>query len=205
MHSPPYIFFHGPKGYWWEDGTDPALKKLPTLNDAPHDLLPSLAINVSQPDALVAWLETNNAALITDLTVHVDATASAPSPQRWCVLFDKLRREATNLQNLSVYWDADGLIHMGLGKSVVFIRGLAQLKVQRSVEIGGFYATQWPRYLEAKMGLKPVDKNIVPGGAWEGLLRDYQRGTEHRNPWIDSKDGTWDTPHSVDLFGCARS
>ena len=138
MYSPPYIFFHSQKGYWWEQGTDPTLQKLPTLNNAPHDRLPSLAINVSQPDALMTWLEINNAALISDLTIFLDATDVAPSPQRWCVLFNKLQQEATNIQNLSVYWDAECPIHIGLGKSVVFVRGLALLKVKRSVDIGGF-------------------------------------------------------------------
>ena len=160
MYSPPYIFFHSPKGYRWEEGTDPGLQKLSTLNDAPHNLLPSLAINVSQPDALMTWLEINNAALISDLTISLDA-AYVASPQRWCVLFDKLRQEATNIQNLSVYWDAEGPIHIGLGKSVVFVRGLALLKIKRSVEIGGFYAKHWPRYLEENMGLKPVNKHKI--------------------------------------------
>jgi len=194
MYSPPYIFFHSRKGYYWEPGTNPALQALPTLNDAPHDLLPSLDINVSQPDALMTWLETNNACIISGLTVHVDATDA--SPQRWCVLFDKLQREATKIQNLSVYWDAEGPIHIGLGKSVVFIRGLAQLKVNGSVKIGGFYAKHWPRYLEEKMGLKPVDKNIAKS-SWEESLRKYQRETERRNPWIDTTDGVYDIPRPV--------
>jgi len=204
MYSPPYLFFHSRKGYWWAQGTDPALQKLPTLNDTPHDLLPSLTINVSQPDALMTWLEINNGALISDLTIFLDATDVAPSPQRWCVLFHKLQREATNIQNLSVYWDAEGPIHIGLGKSVVFVRGLALLKVKRSVDIGGFYAKHWPRYLEENMGLKPVNKDCVPGSSWERSLRNYQRGTERLNPWIDTKDGIWDIPGSV-LFRSARS
>lgn len=80
MYSPPHIFFHRQKGYWWANGTDPTLQKLPTLNHAPHGRFPSLAVNVSQPDALMTWLEINNAALITDLTIFLDATAAAPSP-----------------------------------------------------------------------------------------------------------------------------
>ena len=60
-----------------------------------------------------------------------------------------------------------------MGKSVVFVRGLALLKVKRSVDIGGFYAKRWPRYLEEKIGLKPVNKDDVPGSLWEGLLRNY--------------------------------
>jgi hypothetical protein len=201
MYSPPYISFHTPKGYRWREGTDPALQKLSTLNDAPNDLLQSLAINVSQPDALMAWLETNNAAVISDLTVFVDALSDAPSPQRWCLLFDKLQREATKIQNLSVYWDEEGPIHIGLGKSVVFIRGLAQLKVERSLEIGGSYSMQWPGYLEEKMALKPVDKNIFPGSPWVGILKKYQRGTESRDPRVDTEDGEWDVPMRMDFTG----
>ena len=41
------------------------------------------------------------------------------------------------------------------------------------------------------MGLKPVDKQRVPGSSWEWSLRDYQEGTERLNPWIDTKDGSW--------------
>jgi len=200
MYSPPYIFFHSSIGYRWADGTDPALQKLHSLNDAPNDLLPSLTINVSQPDALMTWLRTNNAARISSLSIFLNATSLSPSPQQWCRLFDKLQREATDVQHLSVYWDADGPwgtrppwniedpLHFGLGQSVVFIRGLAQLKVKKSVEIGGFYAKHWPRYLEEKMGLKPVNKQQAPGSFWEWSLRDYQEGTERLNPWIDTKD-----------------
>ncbi|KAF2679037.1 hypothetical protein K458DRAFT_422479 [Lentithecium fluviatile CBS 122367] len=205
MYSPPYIFFHSQKGYYWKEGTNPALQKLSTLNDAPDDLLQSVAINVSQPDALMTWLETNNAAVISELTVFVDATDAAPSPQRWCLLFDKLQREATNIQNLSVYWDAEGPIHIGLGKSVVFIRGLAQLKVERSLEIGGFYAMHWPRYLEEKMALKPDDKNIFPGSPWVCMLKKYQRGTESRNPWVNTEDGWWDVPRRMDFTDLLKS
>jgi hypothetical protein len=84
-----------------------------------------------------------------------------------------------------------GPITSGLGQSVVFIRGLAQLKIKKSVEIGGLYAKHWPKYLEEKIGLKPVDKQKVPGSSWEWSLRDYQKGTERLNPWIDTKDGSW--------------
>jgi hypothetical protein len=82
----------------------------------------------------------------------------------------------------------DDPLHFGLGRSVVFIRGLAQLKVKKSVEIGGFYARHSPRYLEEKMGLKPVDKQNIPGSSWVWSLRDYQNGTERFNPWINTKD-----------------
>ncbi|MCJ1471156.1 hypothetical protein MMC07_009804 [Pseudocyphellaria aurata] len=182
MYSPSYIFFHSCTGFNWNDGVDPILQKLQSLNDAPNDLLPSLTINVSQPGALMTWLRTNNAALITNLSIFVDPV-----------------HDATNLQALTVYWDAEGpwgtpkpwslgdiVMHLGLGRSVVFIRGLAQLKVKESVEMGGFYAKHWLKYLEEKVGLKPVED--ISTGYWERALRDYQHYTERLNPWVDTED-----------------
>lgn len=200
MYSSPYIFFHDGKGHRWAKGTDPALQKLDTLNDASKELLPSLIVNVSEPDSLMTWLGTNSAALISDLFIFVRATSFAPSPQRWCLLFDKLQREATNIQHLSVYWDAEGPwgtkppwnlddpLHFGLGQSVVFVRGLALLKVKRSVEISGLYAVHWPTYLEEKIGLMPVNKQNLPGTPRNRSLRDYQKGTERLNPWTNGED-----------------
>ena len=192
MYSPPYIFFHSYKGFRWNDAVDPTLLKLKSLNDAPNELLPSLTINVSRPGTLMDWLSTNNAALITNLFIFVDAVISvASSPQQWCRLFDKLQQDATNLQTLTVYWDTEGL-NVRLGKSLVFVRKLAQLKVKESVEIGGFYAKYWPRYLEEKICLKPIEK--VSKGYLERLLRDYQGFTERLNPWVDTEDGTSTDP-----------
>jgi hypothetical protein len=182
MYSPPYIFFHG-RNHYWDKGTDPALHKLSSLNDAPPDLLPSLGINVSEPATLVTWLNTNSAALITDITIFIDATDR--SPQRWYLLLSKLQEEATNIQSLAVYWDAEGM-HTGLGTSVAFVRRLAQLKVMRSVNIGGFYAKCWPEYLEENLGLKPVNTQSSP--IWDQLRRNYQRGAERLNPWVDSEE-----------------
>lgn len=195
MCSPPYIFFHSRV----EEGTNPALHNLHTLNDAPNDILPSLTINVSQPKALLTWLGIKSATLITNLPNLLDATSRPSGTPLWCQLFDKLQREATNIQHLRIYWDAEGPwgtgppwrlegpLHFGLGRSVVFLRGLVQLKVKKGVEIGGFYAEHSPRYLE-KMGWKPFDKQNIPVSFWERLSRDYQSGTSRFNPWTNTKD-----------------
>ena len=63
----------------------------------------ALSIDVFKPDALLAWLEINNASYITALDVHLDVYNKAPSAARWSRLFEKLRREATNLQHLPIY------------------------------------------------------------------------------------------------------
>src|SRR5271170_7614577 len=68
----PYIFFHSPSGHWWEEGTDPILLNCRSINEeAVQHLLSSLSVNVSKPDALLAWLETNDASYITALHVHL--------------------------------------------------------------------------------------------------------------------------------------
>lgn len=84
-------------------------------------LLSSLSVIVSEPEALLAWLETNGASHIAALHVHLDAYQKAPPAARWSRLFEKRGREATNLQHLSVYWDHEGCLHRGLGKHVFFL------------------------------------------------------------------------------------
>ena len=179
----PYIFFHSPSGHWWEEGTDPILLNCRSINEeAVQHLLSSLSVNVSKPDALLAWLETNDASYITALHVHLDAYDKAPSAARWSRLFEKLRREATNLQHLSVYWDHEGYLHRGLGKDISFVQALVQLKVTKTISIGGFYAQRWPEYLEEKMGLKPSNDQNIPGSTWSRMLKNYQKGTEGIRP-----------------------
>ena len=152
------------------------------MNNAPHDLLPSLSINVSKPDTLLAWLDTNNAALISDLTIFVEPVDTRPQP--WCALFRKLQNEATGVENLDIYWDAEwggGLLSwLGLGKSLEFVREVAKLKVRNPVVIRGFYGRNWPGYLEQNMGLRPVEDFSSNGK--KRSLRIYQKGTEHLNP-----------------------
>lgn len=80
------------------------------------------------------------------------------------------------------------------------MRGLALLDVNKSVDIGGFYARCWPRYLEDKMGLKVVNKDNAAGSEWERMLRKYQRGTERLDPWGDAEDGWWDVPRGFLSF-----
>src|SRR5271156_1111070 len=79
--------------------------------EAVQHFLSSLSVNFSKPDALLVWLETNDASYLTALHVHLDAYDKAPSAAHWSRLFEQVGREATNLQHLSVYWDHDGYLH----------------------------------------------------------------------------------------------
>lgn len=180
-------------GHSFRNGTDPRLRSLKTLNDAPKDLLPSLTLNISEPDPLLSWLENKDASLITDhflfpLPFHLHTA------RRWCRLFDRLSRDATNIQILSIYYDAEGPwgttppwdmedpLNYGMGQSVEFIRGVARLKVHKSVEIDGWYAVHRPAYLEERIGLKPVVKEYPYWSYDARALRDYQDGTDRLNP-----------------------
>ncbi|KAF7513634.1 hypothetical protein GJ744_008928 [Endocarpon pusillum] len=179
MVSAPYIFFHSGR-HWWKDDTDPILVNCKTINEEiARPLLTSLSVNVSRPDTLLSWLGNNDAAYITYILVFVDAYLfDHPPPTRWSELFEKLGREATNLQHLVVYWDYDPPIHTGLGTDLGFVQALTQLKVKRSITLEGFYAKPWPEYLERKMGLRPLEGE----SSRNGLLRQYQRGTKRLTP-----------------------
>jgi len=188
MAHPPYIFIHWLHGHRWHERTDPILLNCSSINEeAAQPLLTSLTVNVSEPLGLLNWLKSNNPKYITGLDVFVDAYVkfdlmSGMAEKNynqlltsWQRLFDKLAREATNLQHLKVYWDWENFIHPGLGKDLCFVRALAQLKVQQSIKIDGFYAQPWPEYLERKMGLRPSVPAEDPLAAER---RRYQNGTQ---------------------------
>jgi hypothetical protein len=112
--------------------------------------------------------------------------ANKSDAQVWFPLLDKLAREATNIQTLCIYWDAEGWTMTGLGRSVPFVQKVAQLEVQKSVEICGFYAPAWPAFLEERMGLRPLDRQDSEG--WRGEKRKYQRFCEGLDPWAGADD-----------------
>jgi len=107
-------------------------------------------VNVSQPDALLTWLDKNDPSHIIDLHVIVEAYCKAHPTTRWGQLFEKLGREAINLQHLFVLLDAEGPTHRGLGNDLCFSRALVQLKVKRITTINGCYAKDLPEYIGAE-------------------------------------------------------
>ena len=71
--------------------------------------------------------------------------------------------------------------HYGAGRDLNFVRALGRMKVSQKMEINGCFATEWPRYLEGKLGMPVWD---LRGHSQEILrwLREYQRGTESLIP-----------------------
>ncbi|KFY38801.1 hypothetical protein V494_04195 [Pseudogymnoascus sp. VKM F-4513 (FW-928)] len=100
----------------------------------------------------------------------------------WCKLLKKLADEATGLEYVYVNLDAaEDCGHYGAGKDLNFVRALGRMKVSRKMEIDGYFATEWPRYLERKLGM-PVWDTQGHSQSYLRWLRDYQRGTESLIP-----------------------
>jgi hypothetical protein len=96
----------------------------------------------------------------------------------WCELLNKLADEASGLGYVYVYMDAEvEFWHYGAGKDLNFVRALGRMKVSRRLEIDGYFATEWPRYLERKLGM-PVWDTQGHSQNYLVWLREYQRGTE---------------------------
>ena len=95
-----------------------------------------------------------------------------PSGPLWCKVFDELAVGATGLQSLFVYWDAEGFIHHGGGADVDVVRALGRIKGLQRMEIRGFYAKEWPKYLEEKMGIKVLEDS---DSQMRRYLKNFQR------------------------------
>jgi hypothetical protein len=80
------------------------------------------------------------------------APASGP---KWCELFDTLANKAIGLREIYIYWDAEPTCwHFGGGFDVDVVRALARIQGLQKLEIAGFFAKEWPAYLEGKLGMK---------------------------------------------------
>jgi hypothetical protein len=86
---------------------------------------------------------------------HPDLYDRPPSGPKWCELFDKLASEAIGLRDIYIRWDAASEFwHFGGGFDVDVVRALARIKSLHKLEIGGYFAKEWPAYLEEKIGMK---------------------------------------------------
>lgn len=135
-------------------------------------------IVVSSPSHLYSWLQNNDATGLSMLSVSssaldVDDNALPNKPfslghdtrtSEWQRLFELLATDcvAPNLKRLKVYWDCEGC-YRGLGKSVDFIRALGKLRPREHVTVAGFYALNWPAYLEREMCVPVIVEKRASG------------------------------------------
>lgn len=93
----------------------------------------------------------------------------------WCELINLLAREAKGLRRLSVNFqavlDVDAL---GAGRDLEFVKALGRVRQVEEMEIRGFYAVGWRRYLEG------CGRRVYVAEREEDVeeLRRYQVGTE---------------------------
>jgi hypothetical protein len=100
----------------------------------------------------------------------------------WCKLLNRLAADATDLERVYVYLDAEvSMGHYGAGKDLNFVRALGRMKVSEKMEITGYFAVEWPRYLERKLGM-PVWNEQSQSQDELRWLREYQQGTQNLIP-----------------------
>ncbi|MDI1486143.1 MAG: hypothetical protein OHK93_004333 [Ramalina farinacea] len=145
---------------------------------------------IAEPERILHWFHQMGPANLAQLRrirvfVHaVYATKDVPfldikrDGPAWYELLDCLARRATGLRHVFMYWDAaEDCNHMGAGKDVRFVRELARIQGLERMEIAGFYAMGWPRYLAEKMGVAIQQEGDCTAYSLQRLRR-FQRGTE---------------------------
>lgn len=142
-------------------------------------------IIVSNPSHLYSWLQSNDATGLSTLSVFSsaldvddDALSNTPfssshdtKPSEWQRLFELLATDgvAPNLKRLKIYWDCEGC-YRGLGKSLDFIQALGKVRPKKHVTVAGFYAMNWPAYLNREMCMPVIVEKRVSG--LEGFQSD---------------------------------
>lgn len=148
---------------------------------------------VSEPERIFRWftqIGRLNIKHLRKVRIFVEAVYStkeipflstASESLSWYKLLDQLAREATGLRHLHIYWDADPTCgHYGAGKDLRFVRELAKIHGLKSMDVAGYYAIHWPRYLTEKMGILVQEKDRSQ--PYLQYLRKYQQGTEKLVP-----------------------
>lgn len=170
----------------WEDKNS---RKRPPGPNKPFDIkqvfldkgrseISEFDIIVSSPSHLYPWLQSNDATELSMLSIFssaldVDDDALPNKPlssshdtktSEWQRLFELLASDgvAPNLKRLKIYWDCGGC-YRGLGKSVDFIRALGKLRPREHVIVAGFYALNWPAYLEREMCVPVIAEKRASG------------------------------------------
>ena len=150
---------------------------------------------IDDPSGALRWLEQigrDNVTHLAKLRIfvcavyhlgpHLDICGRPPSGPKWCEFFDKLAREATGLRDIYIYWDAEPTCwHFGGGFDVDVVRALARIKGLHRMQIDGFFAKEWPAYLEEKVGMKVWERQGQKEWYLKELLK-FQRYVKDLSP-----------------------
>lgn len=171
---------------------------------------------ISEPEQmfrLIVKIGPVNLKLVKTLDIWVPWMAEL-SP--WLQLLDTLSEEASGMRHIAIRWDVHfefrwglerGAKERGLGDNLDFVRALGKIQGLEKLVIGGYYAKNWPAYLEERIDVQVQaicghcseegeliegDLNYERLGAEELIheankeellrFREYQQGTEDLTP-----------------------
>jgi len=129
----------------------------------------------------------------------------------WLRLLHILAEEASGLRSIKLKWCAGFMenprkferrvLERGLGDQLDFVRALGKIQGLETLVIDGYYAKNWPAYLEERMGVRVqtidqwLDEMRLRGDLEDHIqyicdvneqylqdLREYQQGTEELIP-----------------------
>lgn len=148
---------------------------------------------VSEPKRILQWfvgIGQLNIKHLASIRIFVSAVyykedipifGIASNSRFWYKLLDQLAREATGLRYVFIFWDSEATCgHYGAGKDLRFVRELAKIRGLRSMDMAGYYALHWPRYLTEKLGIQVREEDYTE--PFVQYLRRYQRGTGNLVP-----------------------
>ena len=178
------------KSSWKKHSLAPSI--LRTCKQIHDEALPILysknTFLISDPELVLRWLISIgrlNIKLLRNIRIWVDPVystentlfTSAKNSTSWYKVLDRLAREATGLQHVEIYWDAEpSCSKFGAGKDLRFLQELAKIQVAKSMVIGGFYGMDWPQYLTEKTGVTVLEEHDTQSSLQD--LRRFQGGTE---------------------------
>ena len=119
----------------------------------------------------------------------------------WLQLLHILAEEASGLRSIDLGWSVNygfhepGAKERGLGDSLDFVRALGKIQGLEKLVIGGYYAKNWPVYLEGRTGVRVraicgycreepeelCDKKLEDEKELQ-IFKEYQQGTEDLIP-----------------------
>ncbi|KIW14864.1 hypothetical protein PV08_07649 [Exophiala spinifera] len=115
------------------------------------------------------------------LALAISSTSHHLGPP-WCKLFRRLAADGVGLRQIYVYWDSETTFgHFGGGADVEVVRALAEIRGLQKLEIDGFFAKEWPAYLQGKTGLTVWSPHGKKAWYYQEL-RKFQRNTPDLAP-----------------------
>ncbi|KAN0086434.1 hypothetical protein V8E54_000122 [Elaphomyces granulatus] len=194
---------------YWQDRRDLEPAILQTCKKIYHEANPILySQNVFAIDKtertfqFIRQIGFVNFKLIKKLEIWVPPHAKL-SP--WLGLLYLLAEEASGLRCIRLCWDSNlGGRHRddpeywwggawdwkrGLGDNLLFVRALGKIQGLEELVIEGYYAKNWPSYLEERMGVQVQAICGWEAGLWycteEGILEENEYAREHNEMQLE--------------------